>query len=150
MSDTSATVFSGSGGREYGELMLRFSTLCAVSAGFSFGTSAVLLVAPAIIYFLFDIDESQSVDVMSRRAAVLFLAVAVILWRQRGIEHRETRAGLALGMFVFMAAFVILGLVEFARGAVGPGILLAVAAEFIFGAAFFGHLRADRGVSDAG
>ncbi len=121
--------------------VIRFSTLCAVSAGFCFGTFAVLLAVPSAIYFLFDIDGFESTDVMSRRASVLFLAVGVVLWRQRSIEHDETRAGLALGMFVFMAAFVILGLVEFARGAVGPGILLAVAAEFVFGVAFLSQLR---------
>ncbi|WP_051071415.1 hypothetical protein [Ilumatobacter coccineus] len=130
--------------------MPSFRTLCAVSAGFCVGTFAVLMAAPTVIYFLFDLEESQGADVMSRRAAVLFLSVGVILWRQRGVEQRETKAGLALGMFVFMAAFVILGLVEFARGAVGPGILLAVAAEFAFGAAFFGHLRATRGTPTSG
>ena len=124
--------------------MPAFRTLVAISAGFAFGTSLVLMVAPAVLYFLFDLDGTQSTDVMSRRASVLFLSVSVILWQLRSTEHRATRAGLALGMFVFAVAFATLGLVELARGAVGPGILVAVGPEIILGAAFFTQWRAAR------
>lgn len=126
---------------DQGIFMLGFKYLSTVSSVFCFGTFAILMMYPRIIYLLFGIESSASADVMSRRAAILFLAVGTILWRSRDLPEGNARAGLAVGMFVFMAGFVVLGLVELLRGAVGPGILLPVAVELVFGILFVRHTR---------
>ena len=93
------------------------------------------------MYFFFGLDGSSSADVMSRRAGILFLGLGAILWGLRDLTDGTAKAGLAVGMSVLMAGFAILGIYEYARGSVGPGILLAVAIEVIVGALFATHLR---------
>ncbi len=113
-----------------------FRTLCIVSSVFCFGTFALLTTYPVILYTLLGLEGSASADVMSRRAAILFLAVGSILWLQRNLTDSSARSGLALGMCVFMLGFVVLGLVEYARGAVGGGIFGPVAIEAVMGILF--------------
>jgi hypothetical protein len=120
-----------------------FRNLCILSSAFSFGTFAVLMIYPPAIYLLFGIDSSLSTDVMSRRASILFLSVGVILWGQRNIVDTDARSALALGMFVFMSSFVVLGLAEFMRGSVGAGILLAVLIELLMALLFLKVLKGE-------
>lgn len=121
--------------------MVKFRHLCIVSCFFCLGTFSVLTAHPPLMYFFFGLEGSPSADVMSRRAGMLFLGLGTILWRLRDLTEGTARAGLAIGVSVLMAGFVILGIYEYARGSVGPGILLAVAVEVIVGTLFARHVR---------
>ncbi len=124
--------------------MLSFRSLSILSSGFALATFIILLAYPSLIYLMFGIEGGASADVMSRRAGVLFLSVGVILWRLRNLDEGSSGAGLAFGMLVFMTGFVILGLVEFALGNVGPGILVAVVTEGIIGGMYLKYAFLNR------
>ncbi|MBU3023949.1 hypothetical protein [Aestuariibacter sp. A3R04] len=48
-------------------------------------------------------------------------------------------------MFVFMAGFVILGVVEYFRGSVGAGIFLPVSIELVMALLFLKHINSESG-----
>lgn len=121
--------------------VIDFRSLCIVSSIFSFGTFGILMFYPPVMYTLFGLDGAPSTDVMSRRAGILFLSVGTILWLQRNLIAEEAKAALARGMFVFMAGFVVLGVIEFFRGAVSAGVFFPVSIELVMALLFMKHVK---------
>lgn len=91
-----------------------------------------LLLIPGIFHWLFAISSEPAVDVMSRRAGVLFLGFAIITFQARHAEQSPLRRGISLGIMVMMAALAALGFAEYLRGQVGLGIWLAIVTEVVF------------------
>nr|WP_298137676.1 hypothetical protein [uncultured Pseudomonas sp.] len=106
------------------------STLTAVIASLLF---IVLLFVPEIAFSLFAIEENQSAFFIARRAAMLFLGIAVVAWVGRDAPHSASRQALCIGLTVAMLALVVLGTAELIRGFAGVGILLAVFTEALLG-----------------
>ena len=106
------------------------STLTAVIASLLF---IVLLFVPEIAFSLFAIEENQSAFFIARRAAMLFLGIAVVAWVGRDAAHSASRQALCIGLTVAMLALVVLGTAELIRGFAGVGILLAVFTEALLG-----------------
>ncbi|SMR72890.1 hypothetical protein SAMN04488030_1635 [Aliiroseovarius halocynthiae] len=114
--------------------MIATTTLCGA-------LSIVLMVTPALIYFLFEVTPHESGTFFARRAAVMFFGVATTAFLARGISELAAQHAIALGLGVMMLGLAILGLFEMARGMAGPGILIAVVTEIAFAAAFLRLLR---------
>ena len=74
---------------------------------------------------------------MARRAAMLFLGVAVVTFLSRETPPSQLRANLCLGLAIMMAGLAAVGVFEFIRGAVGLGIWLAIVTEISFALAYF-------------
>ena len=74
---------------------------------------------------------------MARRAAMLFLGVAVVTFLSRETPPSQLRANLCLGLAIMMAGLTAVGVFEFIRGAVGLGIWLAIVTEISFALAYF-------------
>lgn len=98
-----------------------------------------LMVVPGVVYWLFDIPTSDTADFMSRRAAILFLGLAIVISLSRNEANTNLRRSVSLGAAVLMGSLAILGGVEFFRGAAGAGIWLAILTETFFSAAYFYH-----------
>jgi len=59
--------------------MIEFKKLSTITAFITFVLFLVLLLLPEIIFILFQIPENSSAFFISRRAAMLFLGIAVFL-----------------------------------------------------------------------
>lgn len=96
----------------------------------------ILLLAPDLIFWIFSIEGNEAARLLSRRAAMLFLGLAIITYSGRNAQHSVLRQAICLGMAVCMFGLAMTGIFEFARGFAGVGIMLAFAAEVGFGIAF--------------
>lgn len=95
-----------------------------------FGTlSVTLLLWPAVIHWLFQITSDPATDVMSRRAAMLFAGLSVIVWQARTAPDSPLRQGICFGVIVGLGGLAMIGCIELISGTVGIGITLAVIAE---------------------
>ncbi len=112
---------------------LVFATLCLT-----------LIFVPDLIYWLFRLPAHDSADALAKRAAMLFLGLAVLCFGARKSALPELRRLVALSVGVAMAAMAVLGLYELARGVVGPGILLAVGAELALAGLYLMQWLANR------
>ena len=118
-----------------GFLSYRTISVCAAALCGVLGFS--LLVLPVIVYWIFGIMGNDTTDFMSRRAAMLFLGFAIILFQSRNAPNSAIRRSLSLGVWVAMLGLAATGLFEFAIGRAGGGIWLAIVTELAFAAAYF-------------
>jgi hypothetical protein len=116
--------------------MRLYRNLSTVTAGLSLALFACLLFVPGAIFMLFGMQGAESAEIMSRRASMLFLGLAVICWLTRNAEDSVARRAVSAGLAVAMLGLAGTGLFELGRGAVGPGVLLAVAAEVAIGSLY--------------
>jgi hypothetical protein len=103
--------------------------------------SVVLLCAPSVIFFLFQIEPHDSAVFIARRAAVMFFGMATMCFYARDIKDPVAQRAIALGYGAMMVGLAVLGGFELARGTAGPGILLAIAAELLFAALYLRLVR---------
>jgi hypothetical protein len=113
-----------------------YTDLSLLAALVTASLSICLLLIPGIIHWLFSITSEPAVDVMSRRAGVLFLGFAIITFQARHAEQSPLRRGISLGITVMMATLAALGVAEYLRGQVGFGVWLAIGAEVVFAALY--------------
>lgn len=97
----------------------------------------ILLSVPEVIFELFNVDDNSSAFFFGRRAAMLFLGIAVLSWVGRNASHSESRQAICLGLATSMLALAILGIFEYLRGFAGVGILLAVITEVCLFSMYF-------------
>ncbi|GLQ18726.1 hypothetical protein [Maritalea porphyrae] len=120
---------------------MTFRTLCLLTAALSISLFAILLLYPPLIYSIFAIPAHESADLLARRAAMLFLGVAVLSWNFRGANAPQTQRAFSLGTIVMMLGLASVGIFELARGFAGFGILFAIITELAIAAAFVKLLR---------
>lgn len=101
------------------------------------GLALTLLFAPGILHWLFAIDSGAAVDVMSRRAALLFAGLIVLVCMSQSTTSMEVQHLVSAVMVVVMGGLLVLGLVDWLRGAVGIGIWLALLVEGAFAVLYF-------------
>lgn len=102
-----------------------YAVLCLVLAG-------CLLFAPELIYRLFGIVGNLSADILSRRAAMLFLGFTVLAFLSRNAPFSDLRQSVTVTMGVTMFALLCTGLFEWFRGTIGAGIWVAIVGEAVF------------------
>ncbi len=98
-----------------------------------------LLIMPQFIFWLFGVPQSETADLIARRASMLFLGFAVVGWSARNAPPSPLRSGISLGIVVMMAGLACTGSYEFLRGFANWPILLAVATECAFALIFLGY-----------
>ena len=116
--------------------MIQFKNVSSITALIWFVLFIVLLVTPQVIFILFNIQEHESAIFLSRRAAMLFLGLSIIIWASRNSVHSDTRQAICIGAAVSMLALAVLGTIEYLRSFVGLGIFLAVVTEVAIGTAY--------------
>lgn len=118
-----------------------FVDLCTLIAATFTALSATLLVWPALVHWLFQISSDPATDLMSRRAGVLFAGLAVLIWNARLERDSPLRRNVCLALIIAMGGMALLGSIEFLRGAMGIGVLIAIAVELFFAARLFPFYR---------
>lgn len=111
--------------------MFKFSTISILSASVSFVLFVLLLVFPQPIYSLFNVEGNASAYFFTRRAALLFLGLAIIAFLSRNALHSTSRQAICLGIGMTMLTLCLLGAIEYFRGFVGVGIFAAMAGELV-------------------
>lgn len=106
--------------------------------GLFFVLFAFMLCAPGVIFWLFGVPQSETANLIARRAAMLFLGLAVISWSARSAPPSR---GFSLGIIVAMLGLAAVGSYEFLRGFAGWPILLAVIVEVSVAGLFFKYAR---------
>jgi len=117
-------------------VFLDFRTLSILSTALAAALFLTLLFMPELVFWLFQIPDSESAAFLSRRAAVLFLGYGVLMWLVRNAENSSVRRAICMGWGTAMTALAVLGTIEFIRGFVGPGIFSAVAIETFVGVSY--------------
>ncbi len=117
--------------------MFKFKTVSMVTAVAALVLCVILLSVPEVIFELFNVDDNSSAFFFGRRAAMLFLGIAVLSWVGRNASHSESRQAICLGLATSMLALAILGIFEYLRGFAGVGILLAVITEVCLFSMYF-------------
>lgn len=108
---------------------MTFPISCKMLTGLFGGLFVFLLLAPGVIFWLFGVPQSETADLIARRAAMLFLGLAVISWSARNAPPSGFRRGFSLGIVVSMLGLAGVGSYEFLRGFADWPILLAVVVE---------------------
>ncbi len=116
---------------------MTFELLCRFSFAIFAALALTLLVAPGVIHWLFAIDSGAAADIMSRRAAMLFAGLAVLMFLGGSTTSLEVQHLVSAVAVVTMVGLAVLGLVEWLRGAVGIGIWLAIGVEVFFAWFYF-------------
>ena len=120
------------------------AALDTITAALSAALFVCLLFFPRVVFVLFGMEGNESAAVMSRRASALFLGLAVMCWLARGAEASVARRALDAGLGVAMLGLAVAGAVEFTRGAVGPGVWLAVVVEVTIAVSYLRAWRTSR------
>lgn len=93
---------------------------------------ACLLLSPGLVYWLFGIPGHPSADLLAKRAAFLFLGLAVLSFVGRDAPPSNLRQTVILSMATTVAGLICVGVYEFLAGAAGPGIWIAIIGEAVF------------------
>ena len=93
---------------------------------------ACLLVAPNLIYWLFDSGSHPTADLLAKRAAMLFLGLAALSFLGRNAPSSSLRQAVTVAMATTMAGLMLTGMYEFFLGTAGFGIWFAIGGEALF------------------
>jgi hypothetical protein len=118
------------------DYMIEYRILSLISSGIAILLFISLLFVPEPIFILFGIGGNESAYFIARRAAMLFLMLAVIAYFSRHAQHTDTRQSILLGLTLSMFGLAMLGTFEFVRGFAGVGIFLAVGAELFLAVSY--------------
>lgn len=116
--------------------MRPYRNLSTATAALSLCLFVCLLFFPGAIFMLFGLQGAESAEIMSRRASMLFMGISVICWFARDAEDSVARQAVSAGLAVSMLGLAGTGLFELGRGAVGPGVVPAIAAEVALGSLY--------------
>jgi len=117
-------------------MQFTFRTLATFTAVLSFVLAFVWGFWPDEWLSIWSVEYSSATGLVSRRTAVLFLALGVIFYRARRAPPSSTRRALSTGFVVGCFGLATLGLGEWLNGHAGPGILLPVVVELALGLGF--------------
>lgn len=113
-----------------------YRSVCILSAGIAVFLSLSYLLIPGLVLQLFGVPQSESANLMSGRAAILFAALGMIYWFTRDTHHRPTRIAVLKSSALAMTAMLVFGLWQVTRGFAGPLHLTASSVEAVYLVAF--------------
>ena len=111
---------------------MEFPILSRLTAFLCMALVATLLLAPGLFVWIFNLAPSVGAEVMARRAGMLFVIPAILLFGlSRMTFSLDVQRLVSKSMATFMLAIGLLGITEFALGRVGPGIFFPVICEAV-------------------
>lgn len=82
------------------------------------------------------IEANPVALLVGRRIGAVYVGLATIMFLARTAPPSEVRSSLCVGALIFCTLLALLGLFEFKRGRVGPGMLSSVVVELLLAAGF--------------
>ncbi len=95
--------------------------------------SICLMLFPSFLTMLFGAEPSSVANIMLRRASVLFFGLAILMFFTKDNPADANQTAIIRALTVTFFALAVLGVAEWARGALGAGIWLAILTEIAFG-----------------
>ncbi|WP_424972719.1 hypothetical protein [Dinoroseobacter sp. S76] len=111
--------------------LLTYRVAAQLSGAVCAALCVTLLCAPEVVFWLFDLAEGDTARVLAKRAGVLFLGLALILFLTRTHAPNPSRRVVQTACAVMLGAMALLGALDWARGAVGAGIWCAIFVEIL-------------------
>lgn len=115
---------------------ITFKFVCTSALILCAALAIVLLLFPGVIYWLFDISETLSANLLAKRAAALFTGYAALMLLSRNAKSVETIRIVSITMVILFVSLIIVGGFEFFTNNAGPGIWVAIVGETVFAALF--------------
>jgi Protein of unknown function (DUF2867) len=115
---------------------MSFKTTALITSVICFCLAGVWAFGSAILLNLWGVDYAASAELVGRRGAALFSGLGVMLLLARDAEPSQARTSLTVGLIVACTTLALLGVLEYALGNAGFGILSAVIVELMIALAF--------------
>ncbi len=123
---------------------MSFKTLAVTTAIIAFLLGLGYLLFGSIIVGRWQIQPTESVLLLGRRLAALYIGLAVIFFLARSAPVSAVRTSLCIGAAVALSMLALLGICELLLGHVGYGILASVAIESLLAIGYIGILLTGR------
>jgi hypothetical protein len=123
---------------------MSFKTLAVTTAIIAFLLGLGYLFFGSIIVGRWQIQPTESVLLLGRRLAALYIGLAVIFFLARSAPVSIARTSLSIGAAFALSFLALLGIYEFVLGHVGRGILASVAVEALLATGYIGILLGER------
>ena len=117
--------------------MITYRKLNTISATVCMILSILAMFFPEVILFLFQIDGCGTAFIIGRRASILFLGMATLLWLDRKSNNYSSIQAVCAGMIVLWVGLAIIGSIELLSGNVGARIVLPIIIESLLGISYF-------------
>lgn len=108
---------------------LSFHSLALFTAALFLLLAIIWMLAPSRLLAAWGVDSSDTVELVSRRAAALYAGIALMFFLARNAAPSATRDALVYGLIATCMILALLGIDEFAKGRANKGILTAVLIE---------------------
>ncbi|TPG76271.1 hypothetical protein [Pseudomonas arsenicoxydans] len=131
-------------------MQLSFRTLSMFTAALCLVLALVWGLMPDWLLAIWGLEYSSATGVVSRRIAVVFVALGLIFYWVRNEPPSVIRSALSSGFMVGCFGLAALGFGEWLNGHTGPGILLAVLVELALGLGFLQTRRLSVELETAG
>jgi hypothetical protein len=125
-------------------MKFNFRSVAIPSAFVFFLLALIWMFAPNAVLSSWGVAFSDSVGLMSRRAAALYAGIGVMFFSARNAEPSAARSALVTGFVVACLILAVLGVSELATGHAGLGISVAVLIEVALTLAFLYVARASK------
>ena len=96
----------------------------------------VLLFDAASFFIDIEVDAGEAAYVLARRASILMIGIAVLLFLSKNLQHSDARQIIIIATTVIMLGFATMGTYELVRGNVGKAILTAIIVESVVGISY--------------
>ncbi len=123
---------------------MSFKTLAVTTAIIAFLLGLGYLCFGAVIVGRWQIEPTESVLLLGRRLAALYMGLSVIFFLARSAPASPVRTGLSIGAAVALSSLALLGLYEFLSGHAGRGILASMAVESLLATGYIRILLTGR------
>jgi hypothetical protein len=114
-----------------------YQIMSYLTAALYFYLFVMLLFFPGSFLNELGIQSTESADFLARRAAMLMLGFAILVFFGRKVSDSMARQVMAIAISINMAGFAVMGLVELGRGFANAEILTAVIIESILAVSYF-------------
>ena len=123
---------------------MSFKALAIATAGIAFLLGLGYLFFGAIIVGRWQIEPTESVLLLGRRLAALYIGLSVIFFFARSAPVSSIRTALSIGAAVALSFLALLGICELLSGHVGRGILASIAVEALLSIGYIWILLTER------
>lgn len=108
---------------------MTFRTACFATAVIWGLLAVTLTFLPGLIYWFFQIAPDPSASFLGRRAGMLFLGLATMMFVIRNATSPDAQRAASAAAIASMGGLAVLGIFEFMRGFAGAGIWIAIIIE---------------------
>jgi len=123
---------------------MNFKTLATLTAIIAFFLALGYFFFGAIIVGRWQIEPTESVLLLGRRLAALYLGLSLIFFFARSAPASTARTALCIGTAISLSFLALLGIYELLSNHVGHGILASIAVESLLAVGYIWTLIIDR------